>query len=108
MCCQQSQPNSFSEEPLYFKNTKSFLTVRLALGQVWGAKAGKGNCALLFKGQGVVFRRNKSRTHLSVEVVATLELAAVFAQLIMTDGTGILTGGLASKGMLSYLTTISN
>lgn len=52
--------------------------------------------------------RNKSRSHLSVEVMATLELTAVFAQLIVTDGAGILTGGLARTGMLSYLKTISN
>lgn len=42
--------------------------------------------------------RKKSRAHLSVEVMATLELTAVFAQLIVTDGAGILTGGLARKG----------
>lgn len=48
--------------------------------------------------------RKKSRAHLSVEVVATLELTAVSAQLIVTDGAGILTGGLARTGMLSYLT----
>lgn len=46
--------------------------------------------------------RNKSRTHLSVEVMATLELTAVFAQLIVADGAGILTGGLARKGMLLF------
>lgn len=37
--------------------------------------------------------RNRSRTHLSVEVMATLELTAVSAQLIMTDAAGILTAG---------------
>lgn len=52
--------------------------------------------------------RNKSRAHLSVEVMATLQLTAVFAQLIVTDAAGLLTGGLARRGMLSYLKIISN
>lgn len=62
------------------------------------------------EGKGVVLEvemRNKSRTHVFVEVMATLELTAVCAQLIVTDGTGILTAGLARKGTPSYL-KISN
>lgn len=45
---------------------------------------------------------------LPVEVMPTLELTGVSAQLIVTDRAGILTGGLARKGMLSYIKTISN
>lgn len=49
--------------------------------------------------------RSRSRTDLSVEVMATLELTAVSAQLIMTDAAGILTAGLARRGRLRYLKT---
>lgn len=52
--------------------------------------------------------RNKTRTHLPVEVMPTLELTGVSAQLIVTDRAGILTGGLTRKEMLSYIKTISN